>query len=63
MTANLLFSQAPYQTQPPDIEHGMLGGSVHNRSAVSKTYDESSGDSRESFLNTFAQITKRPQAK
>ncbi len=58
MTANLLLSQAAYQTQPPDIEHGMVGGSVQNRSAVSKTYDESSGDSRESFLKTFEQITK-----
>ena len=58
MTTNLLFSQAPYQTQPPDIEHGMMGGSVQNRSAVSETCDESSEDSRESFLNTFEQITK-----
>ena len=58
MTASLLFSQAPYQTQPPDIERGMIGGSGQNRSAVSKTYDESSGDSCENFLNTLEQIAK-----
>ncbi len=58
MTASLLFSQVPYQTQPPDIERGMMGVSVQNRSTVAKTYDESSGDSRESFLNTLEQISK-----
>jgi hypothetical protein len=46
MTASLLFSQAPYQTQPPDIERGMIGGSGLNHSVVSKTYDESSGNRR-----------------
>ncbi len=58
MTANLLFSQVPYQTRPPDIERGMIGVPVQNRSAVAKTYDESSGDSREIFLNTLEQISK-----
>ena len=58
MTASLLFSQVPYQTQPPDIERGMIGGTGQNRSAVSKTYDELSGDSRERFLNTLEQIAK-----
>ena len=60
MTTSLLFSPVPYQTQPPDIERGgMMGVSVQNRSAVTKTYDESSGDnSYESFLNTLEQIAK-----
>ena len=58
MTASLLFSQAPYQTQPPDIERGMIGGSGLNHSVVSKTYDESSGNRRDSFLNTLEQIAK-----
>lgn len=58
MTANLLFSQVSYQTQPPDIERGMVGGSVQSRSAASIICDESSEDSRESFLNTLEQISK-----
>jgi hypothetical protein len=58
VTANLLFSQASYQTQPPDIGRGMLEGFAQNRSAVSKTRDESFEDSRESFLNTLEQISK-----
>jgi len=58
VNANLLFSQASYQTQLPDIGRGMREGSVQNRSAVSKTRDESFEDSRESFLNTLEQISK-----
>jgi len=58
MTASLLFSQAPYQTQSPNIERGMIGGSGQYGSAVSKTYNESSGDRRERFLNTLEQIAK-----
>ena len=58
MTASLLFSPAPYQTQPPDIEPGMKGVSGQNRPAVSKTYNESSGNRRESFLDSLEQITK-----
>ena len=58
MTASLLFTQVPYQNQPPDIERGMMGVSVQNRSAVSKTDDASSEDSRESFLNTLEQIAR-----
>jgi flagellar hook-length control protein FliK len=58
MTASLLFSQAPYQTQPPDIERGMIGDSGLNHSVVSKTYDESSGNRRDSFLNTLEKIAK-----
>jgi flagellar hook-length control protein FliK len=58
VTANLLFSQTPYHTQQSDIARGMMEISVPNRSAVSKTNDDSSGDSRESFLNTFEHISK-----
>ena len=58
MTASLLFSQAPYQTQPPDIERGIMGGPVQDPSAVTKIYDGSPGDSRESFLNALEQISK-----
>ena len=58
VTANLLFSQAITQTHSPDIERGMTGSSVQNHSAVSKTYAESSGVSRESFLNSLKQISK-----
>jgi hypothetical protein len=58
MTANLFFSQAIFQTNSPDIERGMMGGSVQNRSTVSKTYDDSSGNDGESFLNTLKHIAK-----
>ncbi len=58
VTANLFFSQVPYQTQPPDIERGMMGEAVKNPLAVPKTYDESSEDSFESFLDTLGQIAK-----
>ena len=58
MTANLIFSQAPHQTSQLDIARGMVEISVQNRSAVSKTYHDLSGDSRESFLNTFEHISK-----
>jgi flagellar hook-length control protein FliK len=56
--ANFLFPQVSFQTQPPDVERGMMGGSVQNRSAVSKTGDELSEDSHESFLNTLEQLSK-----
>jgi len=59
VTANLLFSQALYQTKQPELARGMLEVSVHNGSAVTKSYDDSSGDSRESFLNTFEHISKQ----
>jgi len=58
VTANLLFSQALYQTKQPEIARGMLEVSVQNGSAVSKSNDDSSGDSLESFLNTFEHISK-----
>jgi hypothetical protein len=58
VTANLLFSQASYQTPQLDNARGMMEISVQNRSAVSKTYDDLSGDNRESFLNTFEHISK-----
>jgi len=61
VTANFIFPQTPYQAPLPDIARGMLEIFVQNRSAVSKTYDDSSGDSRESFLNTFEHISKDHQ--
>ena len=61
MTANFIFPQTHYQATVPDIARGMLEISVQNRSAVSKTYDDSSGDSRENFLNTFEHISKGHQ--
>ena len=61
VTANFIFPQTPYQAPVPDFARGMLEISMQNRSAVSKTYDDSSGDSRESFLNTFEHISKDHQ--
>ena len=61
MTANFIFPQTPYQAPVPDFARGMLEISMQNRSAVSKTYDDSSGDSRENFLNTFEHISKGHQ--
>jgi flagellar hook-basal body complex protein FliE len=58
MTANLFFSQAISQTNSPDIERGMMGISVQNRSAVSKTNNDSAGNDGESFLNTLKHIAK-----
>jgi len=61
VTANFIFPQTPYQAPVPDIARGMLEIFVQNRSAVSKTYDDSSGDRRESFLNIFEHISKDHQ--
>jgi len=58
VTANLLVSQTIFQMHSPGIEHGKMGISVQDCSAVTNTSDESSGNDNESFLNTLRQSTK-----
>ena len=58
LTANSFFSQGPHQTQSPDIERGMMGILIHNRSPESKPSDDSTGNGPESFLNSLERLTK-----